>query len=220
MPRHAPEQKSVDCNTQWPNRVADAATDMEKWGRESILREVALIDADGFRPNVGIILTNAERHLFWGRRIGQGAWQFPQGGIKSDETPEQAMYRELQEEVGLHPHHVTLLGSTRRWLRYRLPKRFIRRHCGPICIGQKQVWFLLRVDCGEDAFCLDRCDRPEFDSWRWVGYWQPLHEVVYFKRRVYRQALEELAPLLYPEGPPVHQALPSPRQASVHRRQR
>jgi len=165
--------------------------------------EVALIDADGFRPNVGIILTNDERNLFWGRRAGQDAWQFPQGGIKCDETPLQAMFRELQEEVGLLPDQVTLLGSTKRWLRYRLPKRFIRRHCGPICIGQKQVWFMLRVNCGEDAFCLDHCARPEFDAWRWVRYWQPLNEVVYFKRRVYRQALEELAPLLYPEGAPL-----------------
>jgi len=176
-----------------------------------------LIDPDGFRPNVGIILTNTERHLFWGRRTGENAWQFPQGGIKSDETPEQAMFRELREEVGLQPYHVTLLGSTKRWLRYRLPKRFIRRHCTPICIGQKQVWFMLRVDCGEDAFHLDQCDTPEFDTWRWVGYWQPLREVIYFKRRVYRQALEELAPLLYPEGPPLRQA-PSPGRRTMLRR--
>ena len=159
-----------------------------------------MIDPEGFRPNVGIILCNAERQLFWGRRVGQNAWQFPQGGIRSDETPLDAMFRELEEEVGLLPHQVTLLGSTRGWLRYRLPKRYIRHHCGPICIGQKQRWFLLRVDCGEDAFCLDRCRKPEFDGWRWVRYWQPLREVVYFKRHVYEQALGELRPLLYPEG--------------------
>jgi len=182
-------------------------------------REIALIDPDGFRPNVGIILTNAERRLFWGRRAGESAWQFPQGGIKSDETPKQAMFRELQEEVGLYPQHVTLLGSTKHWLRYRLPRRFIRRRCTPICIGQKQVWFMLRVNCGEDTFRLDTYDRPEFDTWRWVKYWQPLQEVVYFKRRVYRQALEELAPLLYPEGPPAYQA-PSPRHRTVSRRKR
>jgi putative (di)nucleoside polyphosphate hydrolase len=158
---------------------------------------------------VGIILSNRERRLFWGRRIGQNAWQFPQGGIKSDETPEEAMFRELREEVGLLPHQVTLLGSTKRWLRYRLPKRFIRRQCGPICIGQKQVWFLLRVNCGEDAFCLDQSEKPEFDDWRWVRYWQPVQEVVYFKRRVYELALAELAPLLYPEGAPARR-MPTP----------
>jgi len=171
-------------------------------------KQAALIDPDGFRPNVGIILSNGERRLFWGRRVGQNAWQFPQGGIRSDETPEEAMFRELQEEVGLLPSQVTVLGATKRWLRYRLPKRYIRRHCGPTCIGQKQVWFMLRVHCGEDAFCLDNSEKPEFDAWRWVRYWQPLREVVYFKRRVYELALEELAPLLYPEGAPARHGPP------------
>ncbi len=116
------------------------------------------------------------------------------------------MYRELEEEVGLKRHQVELLGSTKGWLRYRLPKRFIRRHCEPVCIGQKQVWFLLRIHCPESEFCLDGADKPEFDKWRWVRYWQPVREVVYFKRRVYSRALRELAPLLYPEGaPPQHQ---------------
>ncbi len=162
-----------------------------------------MIDPDGFRPNVGIILSNEQRRLFWGRRIGQNAWQFPQGGIRSDETPLEAMYRELEEEVGLTPDKVTVLGCTQGWLRYRLPRRFIRRRCGPTCIGQKQVWFMLRVDCGEREFCLDRSAKPEFDAWRWVRYWYPLREVVYFKRHVYARALEELAPLLYPEGTPL-----------------
>lgn len=162
-----------------------------------------MIDIDGFRPNVGIILCNDERRLFWGRRVGQDAWQFPQGGIKVEESPEEAMYRELEEEVGLLPHQVDVIGSTRRWLRYRLPKRFIRRNSHPICIGQKQIWFLLRARCEEADFCLDGTPKPEFDDWRWVKYWQPIREVVYFKRHVYTQALEELGPLLYPDGVPV-----------------
>ena len=174
-----------------------------------------MIDADGFRPNVGIILCNNQNQLFWGRRVGQDAWQFPQGGINADETPEHAMYRELQEEVGLLPEHVDLLGSTERWLRYRLPKRFIRRNSHPVCIGQKQRWFLLRVRCSESDFCLDSCDKPEFDSWRWVKYWQPVREVIYFKRRVYVRALEELAPLLFPDGVPAR-----PQQADHRRQQR
>ena len=114
-----------------------------------------MIDPEGYRPNVGIILCNGERRLFWGRRVGQNAWQFPQGGIKQDETPVEAMYRELEEEVGLKPHQVELLGCTSHWLRYHLPKRFIRKNCDPVCIGQKQLWFLLRVLCDESEFCLD-----------------------------------------------------------------
>jgi putative (di)nucleoside polyphosphate hydrolase len=161
-----------------------------------------VIDSEGFRANVGIILCNKDRRLFWGRRVGQDAWQFPQGGIKSDETPEQAMYRELEEEVGLKPHQVEVLGCTRRWLRYHLPKRYIRKNCNPVCIGQKQLWFMLRVLCEENEFCLDKCEKPEFDDFRWVRYWTPVREVVYFKRGVYARALEELAPLVFPDRTP------------------
>ena len=163
---------------------------------------LVVIDSDGYRPNVGIVLCNHQRQLFWGRRIGQDAWQFPQGGIKSHETPEQAMYRELEEEVGLYKHQVEVVGYTDDWLRYRLPERFIRHHSKPLCIGQKQVWFLLRLTGRDRDVCLDRSPKPEFDGWRWVKYWHPLREVVYFKRQVYSQALKELAPLLFPDGVP------------------
>jgi len=161
-----------------------------------------VIDPDGYRPNVGIVLSNPDGRLLWARRIGQDAWQFPQGGIRSDETPREALYRELNEEVGLQPHHVEIIASTRGWLRYRLPSRYIRRHVKPTCIGQKQVWFLLRFKAGEEAVCLDGCDSPEFDSWRWVDYWDPLQEVVSFKRNVYLRALKEFAPVLFPKGAP------------------
>ncbi len=161
-----------------------------------------MIDPDGFRPNVGIILSNPEGQLLWARRIGQDAWQFPQGGMRSDETPAEAMYRELGEEVGLLPEHVELIGATRGWLRYRLPRQYVRRNSRPLCIGQKQVWFLLRILCTDKAVRLDRSERPEFDRWRWVDYWHPVNEVVAFKRKVYRQALNELAPLLFPDGVP------------------
>lgn len=155
-----------------------------------------MIDSDGYRPNVGIILSNSAGKLFWARRIGQDAWQFPQGGIRSDETPEEAMYRELGEEVGLEAAHVEIIGVTRGWLRYRLPKRFIRRHSKPICIGQKQVWFLLRFLAQDSEVRLDLTSHPEFDHWRWVDYWHPVNEVVHFKRDVYSRALQELAHLL------------------------
>ncbi|MCW8874913.1 MAG: RNA pyrophosphohydrolase [Gammaproteobacteria bacterium] len=170
-----------------------------------------MIDTDGYRPNVGIILTNQDGQLLWARRIHQNAWQFPQGGIQRRESPEQAMYRELREEVGLCPHHVEVLGATRGWLRYQLPDRLIRRHHKPVCIGQKQVWFMLRLLGEEQDVCLDNCDKPEFDHWRWVEYWHPLCEVVSFKREVYKRALKELAPLVFPEG------VPAPPQRSASR---
>lgn len=156
-----------------------------------------MIDSDGYRPNVGIILANASGGVLWARRVGQSAWQFPQGGIKRRETAEQALYRELREELGLAIEHVSLIGCTQNWLHYDLPKRFIRRHSRPTCIGQKQIWFLLHLVGRESAVCLDNCAKPEFDSWRWVNYWHPSREVIAFKREVYRRALRELAPLFY-----------------------
>ena len=156
-----------------------------------------MIDSDGYRPNVGIILSNPDGQVFWARRVGQDAWQFPQGGIRHHETPDQAMYRELFEETGLLPEHVAILGQTQRWLRYRLPKHMVRKNTRPVCIGQKQIWFVLRLTGCEADFKLDTMDKPEFDSWRWVDYWQPINEVVFFKRSVYEKALRELEPMLF-----------------------
>jgi putative (di)nucleoside polyphosphate hydrolase len=156
-----------------------------------------VIDADGYRPNVGIILVNKRAQVLWARRIGQDAWQFPQGGIKSDESADAALYRELREEVGLLPEDVDVLGSTKGWLRYRLPKRMVRLNSKPVCIGQKQKWFLLQLKSSEERISFEFGDKPEFDGWRWVSYWYPLGQVVPFKRDVYRRAMRELAPLLF-----------------------
>jgi len=155
-----------------------------------------MIDSEGYRANVGIILSNNDGQVFWARRIGQDAWQFPQGGIDNAESPEQAMYRELKEETGLEPNDVQLLGCTRRWLKYRLPKKYIRRNQNPVCIGQKQIWYMLRMLGDEKAVDLANSATPEFDHWQWVDYWEPSRKVIFFKRKVYKLALKELEPLL------------------------
>lgn len=158
-----------------------------------------VIDEEGFRANVGIILANEKGQVLWARRVGQDAWQFPQGGIAADETPEDALYRELHEEVGLQPHDVRIIGCTKGWLKYRLPKRFLRYRSKPLCIGQKQKWFLLMLTGNEEQVSFEYGNPPEFDDWRWVSYWYPLDKVVSFKRDVYRKALKELAPQLHAE---------------------
>jgi len=155
-----------------------------------------MIDTDGYRLNVGIILINQEGQVLWAKRVGQDAWQFPQGGLKAHENPKQALFRELHEEIGLTNKHVKILGSTRNWLRYRLPNHLIRYHQKPLCIGQKQMWFLLQLTASDEAIKVDGNKNPEFDSWNWVDYWQPLSEVIYFKRRVYEMALKELSPIM------------------------
>jgi putative (di)nucleoside polyphosphate hydrolase len=140
------------------------------------------------------MLANDQGQLLWARRVGgHDAWQFPQGGISAGESPEQALYRELHEEVGLSPDAVELLGVTKGWLRYRLPRRFIREGQKPVCIGQKQKWFLLRLLETDAAVQLHLNEKPEFDHWQWVSYWYPLNQVISFKREVYRRAMKELA---------------------------
>jgi putative (di)nucleoside polyphosphate hydrolase len=151
-----------------------------------------LIDEEGYRPNVGIVLMNPAGSVFWAKRRGQDAWQFPQGGIQAGESPEQALYRELEEEVGLLPEHVIVLAQTVDWLRYRLPERYLRSGGDNRFVGQKQKWFLLLGETVEANVKLDLTPTPEFDDWRWVDYDYPADHVIDFKQEVYRQALAEL----------------------------
>ena len=165
-----------------------------------------MLDREGYRPNVGIVLLNQRNEVFWGKRVGQHSWQFPQGGIQHGETPEQAMYRELHEEIGLEPQHVQIIGRTREWLRYDVPAEFLRRGNATRSAngkparhtyrGQKQIWFLLRMVGRDSDISLRATDHPEFDGWRWSPYWIPLEVVIDFKREVYELALSELARFL------------------------
>ncbi len=160
-----------------------------------------MLDREGFRPNVGIILLNAHNEVFWGKRLREHSWQFPQGGIKYGETPLQAMYRELHEETGLRPEHVKIIGRTRDWLRYEVPDKFIKREVRGHYRGQKQIWFLLRMVGRDCDICLRATDHPEFDAWRWNEYWVPLDAVIEFKRDVYQLALTELSRFLRRPAP-------------------
>jgi len=155
-----------------------------------------VIDKSGYRYGVGIILVNDRRQVFFAKRIGMVAWQFPQGGMQETETPEQAMFRELKEEIGLNPEDVQVLASTKRWLRYKLPSRLVRHFAKPLCIGQKQKWFLLKLANQDAKIDLASNNDPEFDSWAWISYWSPLRQVVAFKRRVYMMALKEFAKIV------------------------
>ncbi len=157
-----------------------------------------MLDREGYRPNVGIVLLNSRNEVFWGKRVGQHSWQFPQGGIQHGESPEQAMYRELQEEVGLLPEHVQIIGRTRDWLRYDVPEEYLRRQNSTrvhraAYRGQKQIWFLLRLVGVDSDIQLRASEHPEFDAWRWVPFWIQLDAVIGFKREVYQLALSELA---------------------------
>jgi putative (di)nucleoside polyphosphate hydrolase len=159
-----------------------------------------MLDEQGYRPNVGIVLLNAHNQVFWGKRIRQHSWQFPQGGIDPGENPEQAMYRELWEEVGLQREHVQLIGRTKDWLRYHVPEQWVRREWRGTYKGQKQIWFALRLVAKDHAIDLRATAKPEFDAWRWADYWVDLDSVIEFKRGVYDKALNELHGIIAAKG--------------------
>lgn len=156
-----------------------------------------MINTKGFRSGIAIVLMNDQRQVFIARRIGQpDAWQFPQGGIHEGETPQEAMYRELHEEIGLLPHDVEIIAEYKDWLKYRLPKNMIRYYSKPLCIGQRQRWFLLRLKTSDQNIDFRVTDSPEFDLFRWVDYWYPINKVIAFKKHVYQKALKEFEPLV------------------------
>jgi len=153
------------------------------------------IDSDGYRRNVGIVLCNSDIKVLWARRSQRDGWQFPQGGVEISESAQDAVYRELYEEVGLSPEHVRMLGSTQSWLRYDVPSCY-QRSKGVQFRGQKQMWFLFHMLGSDSDICLNSVENPEFDLWRWVDYWMPLRQIIAFKRQVYQLALTELEPLV------------------------
>ena len=158
-----------------------------------------MIDSDGYRPNVGIVICNKYGQVLWAKRFGQNSWQFPQGGINEGENIETAMYRELFEEVGLTKKDVRLIWASKYWLKYKLPRRLVRENSGnhPVCIGQKQRWFLLQLISDELHINLKTTKTPEFDGWRWVSFWYPVRQVVSFKKDVYRKAMKEFAQVMF-----------------------
>ena len=157
-----------------------------------------IIDRNGFRLNVGIVITNEENRLLWCRRLGQpNAWQFPQGGVQKKETIDEAMLRELEEELGLSQMDVKYLFTTPEWLYYRIPKQYRNVQRKPYCRGQKQKWFLLKLTSSDHRIQLNNALSPEFDRWRWVDYWYPTNHVILFKRAVYKKVLSLFEPVLF-----------------------
>lgn len=151
-----------------------------------------MLDMQGFRLNVAIVLINHQNHILLAKRFKQNAWQLPQGGVNDNEDVLDALFRELEEEIGLNKEDVSIIGSTKYWLRYKIPTR-MRRETEPLCIGQKQKWFLLRLITDDSRIRCDLNKKPEFDNWQWVSYWYPLRVVIDFKKKVYCKALKELS---------------------------
>lgn len=175
-----------------------------------------VFDAAGYRYNVGIVIVNQEGKVFLGKRCGQNAWQFPQGGLCAGESTYEAMLRELCEETGLTAQDITVLGVTQNWLSYSLPMRFRRKRRSGLlqCVGQKQKWFLVLLTSADTRINLAHSASPEFETWHWTDFWSPTEKVVHFKRKVYTSALEELSQFLPDE---LKSAPPKPKKTTIER---
>jgi putative (di)nucleoside polyphosphate hydrolase len=145
----------------------------------------------GYRSAVGIMLLNQAGQVFVARRIDMptvAAWQMPQGGIDPGETPRQAAFRELREEIGTYKAEI--LGESRVWRKYDLPAELARGVWGGRYRGQRQKWFAMRFT-GDDTDIDLETDHPEFDAWTWIRPEQLPEMIVPFKRQLYIDILAE-----------------------------
>ncbi len=149
----------------------------------------------GYRPCVGLALIDAAGRLFIGQRRGPvlDAWQMPQGGIDPDESPRDAAWRELREEVGTE--QAQLLAESGCWYAYDLPPELLPPRWGGQYRGQSQKWFAFRFTGTDEDIDIAAHD-PEFVRWCWAGADEVLRLVVAFKRPIYQAVLDEFGPLL------------------------
>ena len=145
-----------------------------------------------YRPCVGVVLINADGKVFAGQRadMDNPAWQMPQGGVDAGEDTLAAAKRELLEETGVHEKDITLLRQTADWLRYDLPLDVIPKRWGGKYRGQKQHWFLMRLDRPDSCINIAYHD-IEFSDWRWMQASDLLDHIVEFKRPLYEAVFAE-----------------------------
>jgi putative (di)nucleoside polyphosphate hydrolase len=147
-----------------------------------------------YRPGVGLAIINSNNLLFIGERIDSpGSWQMPQGGIDENEQPEEAVLREMKEEIGTD--QATILAWSKEWLHYELPNALIPKLWNGKYRGQKQLWFLLRF-IGNDSDINIHTEHPEFSSWKWSDFDSVTDKIVPFKRKIYSKILAEFRPLI------------------------
>lgn len=159
-------------------------------------------DTVAYRPCVGMMLVNPANLVFVGCRIDstQAAWQMPQGGIDSGETPIEAARRELQEETGITPDKAELISGRNDWLFYDLPQDLVPKLWGGRYAGQMQRWFLLKFHGSDEDICIDT-EHPEYSEWRWLPVNELVGNIVPFKQDVYQKVVNGFSGFLFQQSP-------------------
>jgi putative (di)nucleoside polyphosphate hydrolase len=145
-----------------------------------------------YRPNVAALIVNSVGNLLICERwMIPGAWQFPQGGVDDDETLEQALFREVREEVGLEPKHYEVI-ERRDGYRYLYPQhargKKLRKHGSH---GQEQSYFLCHLKTDAPQVNVKQKQR-EFRAYRWILPIEfDLEWLPSFKRDVYREVMRD-----------------------------
>ena len=149
--------------------------------------------SDKYRKCVGIMILNNQKEILVGRRLDHpsGFWQMPQGGIDKNENPEEAVWREMMEEIGTN--NAQLIRSSKKWINYTIPKDTLATlPWGKKYIGQSQKWFVFKF-MGNDTEINVGTNNPEFSEWKWSNHNLLVENIVPFKRKVYSKILEEFS---------------------------
>ena len=149
-----------------------------------------------YRKSVGIMIINNDKKILVGRRLDHpsGFWQMPQGGIDDSENPEEAVWREMMEEIGTNK--AELIRVSTQWIKYDIPSETLQTlPWGHKYVGQTQKWFAFRFT-GNNKDINVQTKNPEFSEWKWTNIDSIIDNIVPFKRNVYGAILEEFKDIL------------------------
>jgi putative (di)nucleoside polyphosphate hydrolase len=159
-----------------------------------MIQDAFIREGDEFyRKNVGAIILNKNKEIFVGKRFGtqvKVSWQMPQGGIGENETEEDALFREMEEEIGILQNNFSILGKTQDHHYYTIPKKMRKSAWNNIYVGQRQRWFLLEFKGKDEDFNINT-EFPEFAEWKWLSAEDVIENAISFKREIYLKVLIE-----------------------------